>query len=143
MSCTGPDRGRRDPTSSSFPLPASLTVAGRQAFEGVVQAYVTQLSEQLAQQSRLHRRHPDAVHTTQDVHEAKQAYEQLLREQNDQLAHGRRVAIILLVVAAGLGVLAITATDTAQAALFGLFVAAEAAGLLLLRRSRPGPPAGG
>jgi hypothetical protein len=77
------------------------------------------------------------------VHEAKQAYEQLLREQNDQLAHGRRVAIILLIVAAGLGVLAITATDTAQAALFGLFVAAEAAGLLLLRRSRPGPPAGG
>jgi hypothetical protein len=110
----------------------------------VVQAYVTQLSEQLAQQSRLHRRRPDAVHTTQDVHEAKQAYEQLLLEQNDQLAHGRRVAIILLIVAAGLGVLAITATGTAQAALFGLFVAAEAAGLLLLlRRSRPGPPAGG
>jgi hypothetical protein len=143
VSCSGPDRGRRDPTSSSFPLPASLTVAGRQAFEGVVQAYVTQLSEQLAQQSRLHRRRPDAVHTTQDVHEAKQAYEQRLRVQDDQLAHGRRVAIILLIVAAALGVLAITVTGTAQAALFGLFVAAEAAGLLLLRRSRPGHPDGG
>ena len=45
-------------------------------------------------------------------------------------------------MAAGLGVLAITATGSAQAALFGLFVAAEAAGLLLLRRSRPRPRGG-
>jgi hypothetical protein len=129
--------------SSSFPLPASLTVAGRQAFEGAVQAYVTQLSEHLAHQSRLHRRRPDSVHTTQDVHEAKHAYEQRLREQDDQPTHSRRVTTILLIVAAGLGVLATTVTGTAQAALLGLFVAAEAAGLLLLRRSRPGHPADG
>lgn len=142
MTCSGPERGRRDPTSSSFPLPASLTVAGRRAFEGAVQAYVTQLSDQLTQQSRLHRRRPDAVHTTQDVQEAKQACEQRWREQDDPLV-GRRVAITLLVVAAALGVLAITVTGTAQAALFGLFVAAETAGLLLLRRCRPRHPPSG
>lgn len=143
MTCSGPDRGRRDPASSSFPLPASLTVAGRQAFEGAVQAYVTQLSEQLTQQSRLHRRRPDAVHTTQDVHEAQQAYEQGLREQDDPLAGVRRLAIALLIGAAILGVVAITVTGTAQAALIGLFVGAETGGLLLLRRSRPRPPTGG
>lgn len=135
------DRGRGGGPSSSFLLPESLTLAGRHAFAGAVEDYVAQLTEQLDRQA--HRQHrPASVHTTRDVLDARHAYEQRLREQEDDEHAGdvRGLAVILLLVAAGLGVLATYTSGIAQAALLGLFVATETAGLLLIWRSRPRLP---
>lgn len=125
-----------DGRSCSFPLPDSLTLAGRQAFARAVHDYVAQLSTQLARQA--HREHrPAAVYTTQDVHAAKHAYEQRLREQDDdQVLDLRRLAMLLLLGAIVLGTLASYASGIVQAALLGLFVAAETGGLLLIWRGR-------
>ena len=131
-----------DPTgpnarSCSFPLPDSLTLAGRQAFSGAVHDYADHLSTQLAQQA-LHHHRPASVFTTQDVHAAKYAYEQRLREQEDgRGVTVRGLALLLLLGAVALGGLANFTTGIVQAALLGLFVAAETAGLLLIWRGRP------
>lgn len=125
-----------EPRSCSFPLPDCLTLAGRQAFSGAVHDYVAQLSAQLAQQAHQHHR-PNSVFTTQDVQAAKCAYEQRLREQDDQSVTVQGLAVLLLLGAVALGVLANFASGIVQAALLGLFVAAETGGLLLIWRGGP------
>lgn len=134
------EHDRADPRSSTFPLPDSLTLAGRRAFDGAVRDYAARLTEQLDRQARQQHR-PSAVYTTQDVRDAQYAYEQRLREQiEDGVVDGRGIVIALLLIAAGLGVLAAHTTGVGQALLLGLVVGAEAAGLVLVWRSRPGPP---
>jgi hypothetical protein len=136
---TGPDV-----RSGSFPLPDSLTLAGRQAFSGAVHDYADHLSAQLAEQA-LHHHRPASVYTTQDVHAAKYAYEQRLREQEDgRGVTVRGLVLPLLLGAVVLGGLANFTTGIVQAALLGLFVAAETAGLLLIWRAGrgSGPTAG-
>jgi hypothetical protein len=77
------------------------------------------------------------VFTTQDVQAAKCAYEQRLREQDDQSVTVQGLAVLLLLGAVALGVLANFASGIVQAALLGLFVAAETGGLLLIWRGGP------
>ena len=126
--------GGRPGQSCSFPLPDSLTRAGRQAFTGLVNEYAAQLSTQLTNEAR-HR--TKSVLTTHDVHAARYAYEQQLREQPDDRAEKlRRLAVLLLLGAVVLGVLASGSSGIGQAALLGLFVTTETAGLLLLWRGR-------
>lgn len=123
-----------DEPSSTFALPAGLTLAGRQAFDGAVQEYARKLVEHLAQQSN--RRELELVHTTQDVRAARLAYEREIRRLQDGPGAGvRGFAVVLLLLAVALGVLTPYAAGFLQATLLGLFVGAETAGLLLLRQS--------
>jgi hypothetical protein len=121
---------------SQFRLPAGLTLAGQQAFDGEVQAYVTELAEQMGRHARRQRR-PTSVYTIQDVREAKLAYEERLRiREDDEVVSIRGYALLMLLAAAALALLATYATGIVQATLLGLFVAVETAGLLLTRRCR-------
>jgi hypothetical protein len=132
------DRG--DEPSSSFRRPASLTLAGRRAFDGAVQDYARQLGQQLIREAQQRHRRPDTVYTFEDVRAAQVAYEQRIRERpDDHVVDVRRLAILLLLVAAPVGVLACYPSGFAQAVLLGLFVAMETAAVLLIWRSRPRP----
>lgn len=124
--------------SSCFPLPTGLTTAAERTFDATVQEHARQLVEHLQRNGG--RRLPTGpLHTTADVRDAQFAYERRLLARYEELPPGglRGLAVLLLVAAAAVGVLAPYTTGLLQAALVGVFVAVDTAGLLLLWRGAP------
>jgi hypothetical protein len=132
-----PTSADREPTPG-YRVPPGLTLAGRRAYHAVVREYAAQLAQLLeTQPHKMHR--TDGEHTTIDVYEARQKYQERIVE----LGRGNRrvlMAVLLLALSiVGIGTTANYLQGLWQAVFLAVFVLVLPAvvGLVLVRIGRP------
>ncbi len=132
--------GTDGPEGESLPpyrVPQRLTDEGRHTLASAlvdVAAWMTHWMEVEAHRNR----RGGSEYTSRDVEEARRAYDQRFWEaEGTDNSDYRVLAVILLTIATGIGVLANYSRGTAQTVLLAVFVATEVTGLVLTWISRP------